>query len=401
MLRVTERDRAAPWSLDPSVTFLNHGSFGACPRDVLAFQRALQDEMEREPVRFLARELEPRIDRARERVAALVGAQPEDLAFVRNATEGVNAVLRSLSLSPGDELLTTDHAYNACKNALNYVAERAGATVVVAHVPFPIAHEEVVVERVMAAVTARTKLALIDHVTSPTGLVFPVAAIVKALAERGVDALVDGAHAPGMLPLDLDALGAAYYTGNAHKWLCAPKGAAILHCRRDKRDAVRPVVISHGANDPRPGRSRYWLEFDWCGTFDPTAVLSIPRAMEFMDSLTDGGLDAVRAHNHQLVVRAREILCAKLGLAPPAPESMLGSLATVVLPPGPSAMPTGALPFDPLQEKLFDELRIEVPAFVFGPARQRCVRVAAQWYNHEAQYERLADGLVTLLAREP
>jgi isopenicillin-N epimerase len=397
----TVQRRADLWTLDPAVTFLNHGSFGACPRAVIAHQRALQDELEREPVLFLARKLEARIDAARERTARLVGAKPEDLVFVRNATEGVNAVLRSLDLSPGDELLTTDHAYNACKNALHYVADRVGAKVVVASVPFPIDDAATVVERVLAAVTDRTKLALIDHVTSPTGIVLPVPELVAALRARGVETLVDGAHAPGMLELDLDALGAAWYTGNAHKWLCAPKGAAILHCRRDKQASLRPTVISHGANDPRAHRSRFWLEFDWGGTFDPTAALTVPFAIDWMESLAPGGLREVRTHNHLLALEARQILCARLGVTAPAPASMLGSLATVCLPParGESAEKAGALPFDPLQEALFERFSIEVPVFVFGAEKLRCVRVAAQWYNHRAQYERLADALESLLAR--
>ncbi len=397
----TVQRRADLWTLDPAVTFLNHGSFGACPRAVIAHQRALQDELEREPVLFLARKLEARIDAARERTARLVGAKPEDLVFVRNATEGVNAVLRSLDLSSGDELLTTDHAYNACKNALHYVADRVGAKVVVASVPFPIDDAATVVERVLAAVTDRTKLALIDHVTSPTGIVLPVPELVAALRARGVETLVDGAHAPGMLELDLDALGAAWYTGNAHKWLCAPKGAAILHCRRDKQASLRPTVISHGANDPRAHRSRFWLEFDWGGTFDPTAVLTVPFAIDWMESLAPGGLREVRTHNHLLALEARQILCDRLGVTAPAPASMLGSLATVCLPParGESAEKAGALPFDPLQEALFERFSIEVPVFVFGAEKLRCVRVAAQWYNHRAQYERLADALESLLAR--
>ena len=196
---MTAESWAPLWPLDPAVIFLNHGSFGACPTEVLRHQAALRAEMEAEPVRFLSRELDERLDIAREALAVFVGADADDLAFVVNATSGVNAVLRSLVFSSGDELLTTDHAYNACKNTLAFVAERAGARLVVATVPFPVASPVAVVDAVMAQVTPRTKVALIDHVTSPTGLVLPLERLIAELTARGVDVLVDGAHAPGMV----------------------------------------------------------------------------------------------------------------------------------------------------------------------------------------------------------
>ncbi|HEY0443205.1 MAG TPA: aminotransferase class V-fold PLP-dependent enzyme, partial [Candidatus Limnocylindrales bacterium] len=223
-----------PWLLDPAVTFLNHGSYGACPRPVLEAQAAWRERMEREPVRFLGRDLERFLEAARADVGAFLGANPDDLAFVTNATTGVNTVLRSLRFEPGDELLATDHEYNATLNALAEIAARDRATVRIAHVPFPLRDPDQVTAAILGAVTPRTRLLLVSHVTSPTGLVFPLGDIVRELAARGVDTLVDAAHSPGMVPVDLDALGAAWWTGNAHKWLCAPKGAAVLHVRRDR-----------------------------------------------------------------------------------------------------------------------------------------------------------------------
>ncbi len=391
-------NRIAHWSLDPEVIFLNHGSFGACPHVVLAEQRKLQDQMEREPVHFLARTLEASLDRVREQMAEFVGAFARDLVFVRNATEGVNAVVQSLALEPGDELLCTSHGYNACNNVLRFVAAKAKAKVVVADIPFATESAQVVIDAIEQALTPRTRFVLIDHVTSPTGLILPVESLVRRLRDRGILVMIDGAHAPGMLPLQLNELGADFYTGNAHKWLCAPKGAAILHVRHEHQSTVRPVVISHGANDPRRHRSRFHIEFDWTGTFDPSAILALPASLAFMRSLAPGGLDEVNAHNHQLVVQARDLLCKQLNLTPSAPESMLGSLATIQLPK--ANTPTGMdspLPFDPLHLQLFEGYGIEVPVFVYNGTR--CLRVAAQWYNHIAQYQVLADALTELLAR--
>ena len=277
------------WLLDRNITFLNHGSFGACPIPVLEAQTAFREQLEREPLRFLMREFEPLLDNARNQLAAFLGAAEDDLVFVANATTGVNAVLRSLCFAPGDELLTTNQEYNACRNTLNFVAERTGAKVIVAEVPFPIESPEQIIEAIIKCVSPQTKLALLDHVVSQTGLIFPIKQLVGELANRGVDVLVDGAHAPGMVALNLDEIGAAYYTGNCHKWLCAPKGAGFLYVRRDKQNAIRPTTISHGANSPRADKSRFQLEFDWMGTVDPSPYLCVPVAIDFMGSLLSGG----------------------------------------------------------------------------------------------------------------
>ncbi len=386
------------WNLDPTIDFLNHGSFGACPEPVLEVQREWQRRIEREPVLVLHRELESHLDAARGALARFLGADSDDLAFVPNATTGVNTVLRSLRFEPGDELLTTDQEYNASRNALDFVAERAGATVVVANLPFPIESADVVEERVLAKVTPRTRLLLIDHVSSPTGLVLPVAPIVRELNRRGIDTLVDGAHGPGQLDLDLGALGAAYYTGNCHKWMCTPKGSALLHVRRDRQARIRPLAISHGANSKRLDRSRFRLEFDWPGTFDPTPWLAIPKAIEFMGGSVAGGWAEVRRRNHEQVMRGRAKLLLALSIQPPCPEHMVGSLAAVPLPDQERA---GAPPLvlDPLQIALFERHRIEVPVPLWPAPPQRLLRISAQLYNHDEQYDRLASALRTELRR--
>lgn len=382
---------ARHWTLDPEVIFLNHGSFGACPRPVLAAQSRFRERMESQPVRFLQRELEHELDLARIELSRFLGADPEGLAFVSNATTGVNTVLRSLEFEPGDRILTTDQAYNACKNALDYVAERSSAELLIVPLPFPLNSVEEVSAAILAAADERTKLALIDHITSPTGLVLPMSAIVEGLEERGVDCLVDGAHAPGMVDLNLNELGAAYYTGNCHKWLCAPKGSAFLHVRADRREGFRPLVISHGANSPREDRSRYLLESGWTGTSDPSAWLSIPKALEFMSSLFPGGWSELKTRNRELVLEGRRRICEALEIDAPCPDQMIGSLAAVPL----DAAQRGAEPLfeDPLQVRLREHHRIEVPIMHWPAPPSRLLRISAQVYNAEWQYEQLAAAL--------
>jgi isopenicillin-N epimerase len=356
--------------------------------------------MEANPCLFFVREIGSRLAAARVEVAAFVGADPDDLAFVPNATSGVNAVLRSLPLAPGDELLMTTHVYNACRNTLDYVAERAGARVVTVTVPFPVAGDDEIAEAVLDGVGPRTRLAMLDHVTSPTGLVFPVARLVAALAERGIDTLIDGAHGPGMVPVDVTAIGAAYYVGHGHKWLCAPKGAAFLHVRRDRQETVRPTVISHGANAVLPGVSRFRLEFDWAGTDDPTPALCLPAAIRFLGGLLPGGWDALRARNRALAVDARRLLCAAVGTAPPSPDALIGALAAVPLPDDPSLpAPTFGV-LDPLQVELYERFKIEVLVNAFPAAPRRVMRISAHAYNTLADYERLADALRGTVARD-
>ena len=386
------------WLLDPDVVFLNHGSFGSCPRPVLEFQSLLRARLERQPVRFLVRELEPLWDTARRELALFLGADSDDVVFVPNATAGVNTVLRSLRFEPGDELIVTNHEYNACRNALNFVAERSGLRVVVADIPFPLLQEDEVVRPVLACVTARTRLALLDHVTSQTGLVFPIQRLATELATRGVDVLVDGSHAPGMVPLNLHGLGASYYTGNCHKWICAPKGAAFLHVRRDRQELIRPLVISHGANSARKDRTRFLLEFGWMGTSDPSACLSVPEALRFMNTVLPGGWPEVMRRNRELVLAARRVLCEALRIQPPCPDEFIGSLAALPIPDATSnAIPSSALYLDPLQDRLLHEHGIELPIIPWPAPPKRLLRISAQLYNSLPQYQILAKAMTTLI----
>jgi len=387
-------DLSRHWGLETGLDFLNHGSFGACPRGVLEVQHRLRDELERQPVAFLGRGLADRLDAAREQLASFLGAEAEGLVAIPNSTSGVNAVLRSLDLRPADELLVSDHAYNACRNALDFVADRAGARVVVAPVPFPVGGSQPVVDAFLERVTGDTRLALIDHVASPTGVVMPVETLVSRLTEQGVESLVDGAHAPGMLPLDLRGIDATYYVGNCHKWLCAPKGAAFLYVTGDRRSGVRPLTISHGANIRRPGRSRFHDEFDWMGTDDPTAFLSVPAALDLMQSMVPGGWPEIMNRNHALAIEARDLLVQALGIEPPCPDDLLGSMATVPLPDDLQPPAVAAPEPDPLQAELLRRHRIEVPIIAWPAAPRRCVRVSAQLYNSRAQYERLCSALM-------
>ncbi|MEM1168700.1 MAG: aminotransferase class V-fold PLP-dependent enzyme [Cyanobacteria bacterium P01_H01_bin.35] len=382
------------WSLDPNVTFLNHGSFGACPLPVLTAQTRLREKLEREPVNFFIREFETLLDEARGKLAEFVGAKSEELAFVPNATTGVNAVLRSLNFSSTDELLTTDQEYNACRNALNFVSDRAGAKVIVASLPFPVESPQEIVEAVIKHISPRTRLALLDHVSSSTAFVFPIKQLVKELAKRGVDTLVDGAHAVGMLPLNLEEIGAAYYTGNCHKWLCAPKGAGFLYVRQDKQENIHPLTISHGANSTRTDKSRFHLEFNWMGTDDPTAYLCIPEAIKFMGSLLPGSWSELMEKNKSMALAARHLLQEKLGIKIDCcPDEMIGSMAVVKLPDEEEDEIYSGL-ISPLQNDLWEKFRIEVPIVLWPNKRRRLLRISAQIYNSFSQYEYLAEALV-------
>ncbi len=385
---------AEHWDLDPAIAMLNHGSFGACPRAVLRRQEQLRGQMEAEPVRFFTRSMLPLLDKSRHELADLLGARPQDLVFVRNVTTAINSVLRCLRFEPGDEILVTDHGYNACRNAVQFVAGRAGAKVVVASIRLPVDSPGQVVDTVLESATDRTRLAVLDHIASPTGVIFPIEELVARLEECHVDTLIDGAHAPGMVPVDLARIKAAYYAGNCHKWLCAPKGAGFLHVREDRQAEMQPAVISHGFNTPRPGYSRFQDAFDWTGTDDPTPWLCVGEAIRLLETLDDDGIQGLMRRNRQTVLEGRRMLCESLGFEPVCPEEMIGSLAAVRMPDdrepmGPLDSDTAITPTHPLQTRLLEQYGIEVPVYYFPAAPRKLLRISAQAYNHRSEYERL------------
>jgi isopenicillin-N epimerase len=388
------------WPLDPRVIFLNHGSYGSCPYPVQNAQDQLREQMEARPVEFLGRHLEELLDQARFDLSSFINCPNEDLAFVPNATYGVNSILRSMDFQPGDEILVTDHEYNACLNVVDFVARRAQVKVVVAKLPFPLQAPEEITQAVLSKVTKRTKVALLDYVTSPTGLVLPLADLIPQLRELGVRTLVDGAHAPGMLDLNLKELDADYFTGNCHKWVNAPKGAALLYVRPDLQGEVRPACISHGANSSRQDRSLFLQEFDWTGTIDPTAILSIPAALQFVEENVEGGWNSLREHNHQLALSARALLLKAMEIPAPAPDSMIASMVSLPLASDPDQLVEALSGWDPLQAALRDQFHIEIPVTAWGQNScgqpHRAIRLSAQIYNRIEDYQSLAAALVDL-----
>lgn len=367
------------WALDPAVTYLNHGGYGATPRAVLAEQDRWRLRLEAEPTRFMQRELPGALRAAAATLAGFLGAAPEDLAFVENATGGVNAVLRSLDLAPGDELLTTTHVYAAVRNAMRFVAGRAGARVVEVPLPYPLTDPDAALKAFASGLTGRTRLAVFDLVTSPTALLLPAAAMGRAAHGVGAKVLIDAAHAPGMIDFRLDALEADWVTGNAHKWLFAPKGTAFLWADRGAQKGLHPTVISHGFEQG------FRAEFDWVGTRDPSGWLAIDAAIAFYRAQGDG---AIRGHNHALANQAAAVIAEALGSQEGQSPACRGALATVRLP-GTQGMDRAA--GLALNERLWQEHRIEVPIIAFGD--WLWVRVSAQIYNEIGDYARLAAAL--------
>ncbi len=415
------------WRLDPDLVFLNHGSFGACPTPVVEAQQQMRDRIEREPVSFFCDELFHQTDRSRKAIASLTGGRPEDYVFLANATQSVATVLDNAlmgvglpggkPLGPGDEILINSHEYPACQNIIRRAAARAGAKVVTAELPWLDEPTPVTADRLfeimMSGVTDRTRFCMMSLITSPTGMIMPVSRLVHALRARGVATLVDAAHGPGAIEMDVTKLGADFITSNCHKWLCSPKGSAFLYVRPEHQQGFRPMALSNYANAPEgtKNRSKFNLEFDYVGTDDPTARLAIADAVERVPECAERSWSEIIAHNRDLVMRGRDVLLERLGMTAPASDELIGPLAVVPLPDTPperrkaiADRPT--LYSNALQDKLVTNHGVQVPVWVPSAYLgqpfdgKRYIRLSAQVYNTLAQYEYLADALLQELEAE-
>ena len=379
------------WSLDPETTFLNHGSFGATPVVVLEEQSRIRTQMEADPVRFFERDAVEMMAGAVGSLSEFLNADRDGMTFCHNATGGINTVLRSLVLNSGDEIIVPDHAYQACWNAIEFVARRWKAKVVVVELPFRCESEDDIIEPLLAAITPRTVLAMIDTVSSPTAIRMPFERLVDEFQSRGVDVLLDAAHGPGLVPLDLTSLDAAWISGNCHKWLCTPKGSAFLHIREDKRESTKPLTISHGYAADMPPVEKFRFEYDWQGTSDPSAIFCVPKAIETLGSMISGGFEAIMEHNNSLARNGRDILCETLETEPPLADSMLTAMATIDLPGTYEGPPD--FRGDALHNSLLDDWGIQVPVFPWPHHEMRYFRISAHLYNSVEQYEYLARAL--------
>jgi isopenicillin-N epimerase len=378
--------------LDPEIVFLNHGSFGACPRPVFEQYQRWQRELERRPVEFLGRRSADLLAWSRGCLAALLGTGPDDLVYISNTTTGVNTVARSLALRAGDEVLTTDHEYGACDNVWEWACRRAGARYVKQPLPLPLPAAKEVVEIIWAGVTPGTRVLYLSHITSTTALILPVAELCRRAREAGILAVIDGAHVPGQLPLDLAALDADVYIGNCHKWLCAPKGAALLHVRPEHQLDLDAAVISwgysgqvsgHTSFDGYLGSTPFVRRHQWQGTRDIAAFLTVPAAIDFQ---REHGWENVRRRCHALALETRDRICALTGLEPICDDDAFAQMVAVPIP-----------RCDPeaLKAALYDRFRIEVPVTVHG--ERHLLRVSFQGYNDAADAEALVQALRSLL----
>jgi len=369
--------------LRPDIIFLNHGSFGACPRPVFDEYQRWQLELERQPVEFLGRRFDDLMRAAREPLAAYVNCDADDLVYVSNATTGLNIVARSLKLNAGDEIVTTDHEYGALDRTWEFSREKSGAVYKRVEIPIPVTTAEDFIERIWSAVTPRTRVLFLSHITSPTALIFPLQELCRRARAAGILSIIDGAHAVGQIPLDLRAIDADVYSSNCHKWLCAPKGSAFLYVRRALQSQIEPLVVSWGWHPEQPARSSFVQAQEWQGTRDIAAHLATPRAIQF---LQENDWNTVRAECHALARYAQTKIRARFGLAALSTPAWFAQMVTLPLPPCAREIKT----------RLYDEFRIEVPLIEWND--RQFLRVSAQAYNTRADIDALDAALGKIFA---
>jgi len=374
---------ADQFQIRSDLTFLNHGSFGACPRPVFETYQEWQRRLEADPIEFLGRRIDELLQTAREALAPYLGTRAENIVFVKNATFGTNIVARSLMqlLKPGDEVLATDHEYGAADRTWRFLCAQHGITYRNQPIPVPLESAEEMIEQLWRGVTPRTRIIFISHITSPTALIFPVEQICQRAREAGIITVIDGAHAPGHVPLSLDALGVDFYAGNCHKWLCAPKGSAFLYARPERQALLQPLIVSWGWESRSPSDSPFQDVFGWTGTEDPAAYLSIPAALAFQQ---EHNWDTVRQACHELVSDARRRITTLLGSTSLCSDDSRwwGQMCAIPLPDCTDPM---------LQQRLREEWQIEIPISGWN---QRCLlRISLQGYNSPADVERLYTAL--------
>lgn len=386
----------ARFPIRPGLTMLNNGSYGLTPAVVRDAQIELQRRLEEDPVRFFKADLEDYNDDTRRAIAAFTRVEPCDIALVPNGTFAVATVLNNIDLSPGDEILVTDHEYMATFNELAKVCRQTGAKVTIANIPFPSVTPEHVVESIVAKMTQRTKVVLVSHITSASALVMPVKAIIAAASDRGIATFLDGAHTPGQIDLDIGSLDPTWYAASCHKWLACPKGTGFIYTSPNHKDGFKPMVLSCRVHETRESRDAFLCDFDYTGTNDYTGNMVIPVAIEHMGAQLPGGWDALRRRNHDMVIAGARIVCEALGIEQRVPEPMIGSMVSI---PIPGTCENSTLLGEGLWDRLYLRHGVQTPVWDLPGVCDRMVRVSAQLYNTLDDFERLAQALRTELGR--
>jgi isopenicillin-N epimerase len=385
------RDYSDLFMIEKGFTALNHGSYGAVPGAILEYQYSLINRMESLTTRFFTRELSALLEGSLSTLCDFINTPYESTVFIKNATTAANAVLKSVPFEKGDEVVTTNLIYASCRKALDHITSQKGVKVHKVEIPFPAKDKITISNKIMEKVNERTKLIFIDHITSETATIMPVEMIIEAASKLGIEVFVDGAHAPGMIPLDISKLKPDYYTGNCHKWLYTPKGSAFLYVNPQKFDQMVPTVISNHYNDGATPAQRFRNSFDWSATMDYSGYACVGKTIKYLEKEVEGGWEEIRKRNHALVLKGRDILTEMLNLSPTVPDEMTGSIVTMKL--GSKSVKDPATGLDVVQVELLDRYKIEALITTLYPTDERIIRISAALYNNEEDYVKLGEAL--------